>query len=115
MEGSLTSRISESVRDMQEGLQPEELSGWYDVIRDRAREICPEELREKISIQQDGILPMKFKLSLSKRVIHFVVSAIDQTLPEMPYSTMLYFGKVREIILGELARSSPNEPSATAQ
>ena len=48
---------------------------------------------------------MKFKLNISKRTVPFVISAIEQTLPEMPYSTKLYFEKVQEIILEEFIKA----------
>jgi hypothetical protein len=62
-------------------------------------------LCEKIIVEQDPILMMKFRLSISKRTVSFVMSAIEQTLPEMPYSTRMYFEKVQEIILQEFART----------
>lgn len=99
-------KLNNIIKEMQNGLIPEVLENWYNVIQSRAREQCPEDLREKIIIEQNPILPMKFKLNISKRTVPFVISAIEQTLPEMPYSTRLYFEKVQEIILQEFAKGN---------
>jgi hypothetical protein len=98
-------KINNIIKDMQDGLDPTLLANWYSIVQSRARELSPEELREKIIVEQDPILMMKFRLSISKRTVPFVISAIDQTLPEMPYSTRMYFEKVQEIILQEFART----------
>ena len=105
MESSLAMKINNIIKEMQDGLDPTLLANWYSVVQSRARELSPEELREKIVVEQDPILMMKFRLSISKRTVPFVISAIDQTLPEMPYSTRMYFEKVQEIILQEFART----------
>jgi len=105
MESSLAMKINNIIKEMQDGLDPTLLANWYSVVQSRARELSPEELREKIIVEQDPILMMKFRLSISKRTVPFVISAIDQTLPEMPYSTRMYFEKVQEIILQEFART----------
>ena len=105
MESSLAMKINNIIKEMQDGLDPTLLANWYSVVQSRARELSPEELREKIIVEQDPILMMKFRLSISKRTVPFVMSAIDQTLPEMPYSTRMYFEKVQEIILQEFART----------
>ncbi len=106
MESSLAMKINNIIKEMQEGLDPIVLANWYNIVQSRARELCPEELREKITIEQDPILLMKFRLSISKRTVPFVISAIEQTLPEMPYSTKLYFEKAQEIILEEFTKVS---------
>lgn len=105
MESSLAIKINNIIKDMQDGLDPTLLANWYSIVQSRARELSPEELREKIIVEQDPILMMKFRLSISKRTVPFVISAIDQTLPQMPYSTRMYFEKVQEIILQEFART----------
>lgn len=105
MQNSLTLKLNNIIKEMQDGLLPEALANWYSIIQSRAREHCPEDLREKIGIAQDPVLPMKFKLNISKRTVPFVISAIEQTLPEMPYSTRLYFEKVQEIILQEFTKN----------
>lgn len=105
MESSLAMKINNIIKEMQDGLDPALLANWYNIVQSRARELSPEELREKIIVEQDPILMMKFRLSISKRTVPFVMSAIDQSLPEMPYSTRMYFEKVQEIILQEFART----------
>lgn len=99
MQSSLGMRINDIIKEMQDGLDPRVLATWYIIVQSRARELCPEELRERIIVEQDPILTLKFRLNISKRTVPFVISAIEQSLPEMPYSTRLYFEKVQEIIL----------------
>ena len=108
MESSFAMKINNIIKEMKDGLDPEVLANWYSIVQNRARELCPEDLREKISVEQDPILSMKFRLSISKRTVPFLVSAIEQTLPEMPYSTRLYFEKVQEIILEEFTKTKVN-------
>ncbi len=105
MQNSLTLKLNNIIKEMQDGLVPEMLANWYNIIQSRARELSPADLRDKITVEQDSVLPMKFKLNISKRTVSFVISAIEQTLPEMPYSTRLYFEKVQEIILQEFTKS----------
>jgi hypothetical protein len=105
MQNSLTLKLNNIIKEMQDGLVPEILANWYSIVQSRARELCPEDLRDKIIVEQDPVLPMKFKLDISKRTVSFVISAIEQTLPEMPYSTRLYFEKVQEIILQEFTKT----------
>jgi len=101
MESSLAMKINNIIKEMKDGLDPEVLANWYLIVQSRARELCPEDLKDKIKIEQDPILYMKFRLNISKRTLPFVISAIEQTLPEMSYSTRLYFEKVQEIIIEE--------------
>jgi hypothetical protein len=105
MESSFAMKINNVIKDMKDGLDPEVLANWYLIVQSKARELCPDELREKITIEQDEILSMKFRLSISKRTVPFVISAIEQTLPDMPYSTKLYFEKVQQIILEEFTKT----------
>lgn len=108
MQNSLAMKLNNIINEMQNGLVPEVLEYWYLIVQNRARELSPEDLRDKIIVDQDPILPMKFKLNISKRTVPFVISAIEQTLPEMPYSTRLYFEKVQEIILQEFTDAKVN-------
>lgn len=105
METNLAMRVNNIIKEMQDGLDPEVLANWYRIVQGRARELCPENLRDKIKIEQDPILYMKFRLNISKRTVPFVISAIEQTLPEMSYSTRLYFEKVQEIIIDEFNKA----------
>jgi len=105
MGNSLIIKLNNIIKEIQNGLIPEVLANWYLVVQSRARELCTEVLRDKIIVEQDPLLSMKFKLNISKRTVPFVISAIEQTLPEMPYSTKLYFEKVQEIILEEFIKA----------
>ena len=46
---------------------------------------------------------MKFNLHVSKRVVHYLIEAIENNLAKMPFSTRLYFQKVQTILLDELS------------
>jgi hypothetical protein len=86
------------------GMEPEILAYWYKRIEDKAREICSQELGEKIVFKQDRILWMKFEIKISKKAVPLVLDAIRQYIPLMPYSTSLYFEKVYDLILDEFNR-----------
>ena len=54
---------------------------------------------------QQLILPMKFNLDISKRAVRYFMIAVENNLPQMPYSTQLYFLKVQEILGFEMDKS----------
>ena len=105
MKNNFPIKINNIIKEMQNGLTPEVIANWYFIVQNRASQLCPKDLRGKIIIEQDPVLPMKFKLNISKRTIPFVIAAIDQSSSEMPYSTKLYFEKVHEIILQEFTKT----------
>lgn len=86
------------------GMDPEVLAYWYKRIEDKAREICSQELAEKIVFKQDRILWMKFEIKISKKTVPLVLDTIREYIPLMPYSTSLYFEKVYDLILDEFNR-----------
>ncbi len=93
--------LNDLVRDLQNGLMPEVLAKWYKIVIKRARELAPLDL-ENIKIEQDEILPMRFKLDISRRAVPFLIRAIDENINHMPYSTRLYFEKVRDLIIQKI-------------
>lgn len=95
-------KISDTVRNLREGLDPDILAYWYKRIEDRSREMVPEHLKDKVHFQQDRILWMKFKMNVSKRAVQYVMQVIEEYIPMMPYSTGLYFRKVQEILTDEM-------------
>ena len=92
------------INDVKRGLDPETLATWYRVIENEARERCPPELKNTISITQDPVLWMKFEVKVSKRVIHHLIDTIESKLNDMPFATRLYFQKLEEIILDDAKR-----------
>lgn len=98
-------KIGDDVSDLKEGLQPENLSYWYEKIITETREMAPPWLQDKINVKQDPILHMKFNIDISKRAVRYLIIVIDNNLAEMPYSTRLYFLKVQEIMGSEMDKS----------
>jgi hypothetical protein len=94
-----------NVTGLQEGLHPENLAFWYDVIIREAKEMAPPWLAEKIKVRQDPVLLMKFNLDISKRAVRYFMMAVDNNLDKMPNSTRLYFLKVQETLSGEMDKS----------
>lgn len=98
-------KLDDDVAKMQDGLQPESLAYWYRTILDTARNNAPLHLREKINVIQDPILPMKFKLDISKRAVRYFMMAAEENLENMPYSTKLYFLEIQKRLAEEADRS----------
>ena len=67
--------------------------------------MAPPWLQDKINVKQDPILPMKFNLDISKRAVRYFVISVENNLPQMPYSTQMYFLKVQEILSFEMDKS----------
>ncbi len=93
--------LTKIVKDAQEGLMPEILAYWYSIIVTRTKTLLPMELRDKISVEQDEYLPMKFKLNISRRAVPILLNVIDESIKEMPYSTRMYFETVYNLIVRE--------------
>lgn len=98
-------KIDNDVANLKQGLQPENLSYWYDKIIKESIEMAPPWLQDKIKVKQDPILTMKFNLDISKRAVRYFMLAVDENLDDMPYSTRLYFLKVEEIMSAEMDKS----------
>ncbi len=90
------------------GLDPTILAEWYRIVESRAKERCPKDLRELLTITQDRVLWMKFQIKISKRVVPYFVEAIEENLEKMPFSTKLYFQKLEAIIEDEMRKQSPS-------
>ena len=101
----LLQKLQNDVQQLQKGLQPEHLSFWYQKIIVETREMAPPWLQDKINVKQDPILPMKFNLDISKRAVRYFVISVENNLPQMPYSTQMYFLKVQEILSFEMDKS----------
>ena len=95
------------IRDIREGLDPDVLEGWYRVVEEESKTMCPEGLRDTIEIIRDPILTMKFEVKASKRAIPCIIEAIENHLPEMPFATRLYFQKLEDMILENAAHYKP--------
>ena len=67
--------------------------------------MAPSWLQDKIKVNQDNLLPMKFNLNVSKRAVRYLMISIDNNLQHMPYTTQLYFLKVQEIMTLEMNKS----------
>ena len=98
-------KIDTDVSNLKQGLQPQNLSFWYDEIIKETIEMAPPWLQDKIKVNQDPILPMKFNLDISKRAVRYFMIVVDNNLDDMPYSTKLYFLKVQELMSTEMDKS----------
>ncbi|MCP8310975.1 MAG: hypothetical protein L6N94_05700 [Candidatus Methylarchaceae archaeon HK01M] len=101
---SMIDKLVKMIEDKKLGLDPEVLAYWFKIIEADAKSLCPEDLRDSISMKQDPVLWMKFKVKLSRRTVPFLIQAIEKNLSLMPYATRLYFMKVGEIIEDEASR-----------
>ncbi len=102
---NMMKKFDNDVSNLKKGLQPENLSYWYDKIIKESIEMAPPWLQDKIKVKQDPILTMKFNLNISKRAVRYFMLAVDKNLDDMPYSTRLYFLKVEEIMSAEMDKS----------
>ena len=102
---SMMKKFDNDVSNLQKGLHPENLAFWYDKIIQETIEMAPPWLQDKIKVNQDPILPMKFNLDISKRAVRYFMIVVDENLDSMPYSTKLYFLKVQEIMGAEMDKS----------
>ena len=98
-------KIDTDVSNLKQGLHPQNLSFWYDKIIHETIEMAPPWLEDKIKVNQDPILLMKFNLDISKRAVRYFMLAVENNLDDMPYSTKLYFLKVQEIMSTEMDKS----------
>jgi len=98
-------QINNDVDNLQKGLHPKNLAFWYGKIIKETKEMAPPWLQDKIKVNQDPILPLKFNLDISKRAVRYFVIAVDTNIDQMPYSTKLYFLKVQEILETEMDKS----------
>jgi len=101
---SAIDKLLKMIEEKKLGLDPDVLAYWFKIIESDAKALCPQDLRDSISIKQDPVLWMKFQLKASKRAVPFLIQAIEKNLPSMPYATRLYFMKVGEIIEEEASR-----------
>jgi len=102
---SMMKKFDTDVSNLQKGLHPENLAYWYDKIIKETIDMAPPWLQDKIKVNQDPILPMKFNLDISKRAVRYFMIVVDENLDIMPYSTKLYFLKVQEILSSEMDKS----------
>ena len=101
----MLNKIDVDIQNLQGSLQPENLEYWYKKITDETLEILPPWLADKMNIIQDPILPLKFNVDISKRAVRYFMQVIDYNLPNMPYTTQLYFMKVQEIVSTSMDKS----------
>ena len=101
----MLNKIDGDVDYLKNGLHPENLDYWFKKIVDETKEIVPPWLVDKINVKPDPILPLKFKIDISKRAVHYFMQVVDYNLEKMPYTTRLYFLKVQEIMSAEMDKS----------
>ena len=97
-------KLADIIEEVRNGLDPDLLAYWYDFIVERAKESCPDNLKETISVERDPILTLKFHIKASRRAVPYLLDVIEEYLPQMPFATRLYFQKVEEILEQEAAK-----------
>lgn len=97
--------LAKRIESVKEGLNPEVLYEWFTIVEEEARSRAPDELKPLIKVEQDPILPMKFRINISRRAVKYFIEAIERNLDKMPFATRLYFQKVEEVILEEYEKS----------
>ena len=103
--GKILNQINNDVTNLKDGLDPENISNWYEKIIGETKEMAPPWLTDKINVKQDPILPLKFDIDISKRAVRYFIQVVDNNMEKMPYSTRLYFLKVQEIMSSEMDKS----------
>ena len=81
----MLNKIDNDITNLKYGLHPENLDYWYKKIIDETIEIVPPWLVDKINVKPDPILPLKFKIDISKRAVRYFMQVIDLNLEKMPY------------------------------
>ena len=66
-------KIGDDVSNLKDGLDPKNLSYWYDKIIHETREMAPPWLVDKINVKQDPILHMKFNIDISNRAFRYLI------------------------------------------
>jgi len=102
---SIIKKLGRDITKIQQGLDPQILAFWYKKILSETKEMAPPWLQDKINVEQNPILYMKFNIDISKRAVRYFMIAIDNNIGRMPYSTKLYFLKVQEIMSIEMDKS----------
>ena len=98
-------KLNDDILEIQKGLQPDQLSFWYQNLISDTKEMAPPWLQDKIKVKQDPSLPMKFNVDISKRAVRYLMICIDNNLQQMLYTTQLYFLKVQEIMSLEMDKA----------
>ena len=101
----MLNRIDNDIINLKQGLNPENIDFWFKKIIDETKEIAPPWLHDKINVKADPILPLKFKIDISKRAVRYFMQVVDYNLEKMPYTTGLYFLKVQEIMSSEMDKA----------
>ena len=108
IEVRMLEKLADIIEDVKRGLDPDLLASWYEFIVERAKEICPENLKHTISVERDPILTLKFHIKASRRAVPYILDVIEEHLPEMPFATRLYFQKVEEMLEQAAAKFDAN-------
>lgn len=98
-------KLNDDVNCIKDELLPENLALWYYKITEEAVDMAPPWLQDKIKVHQDPVLPMKFKLDISKRAIKYFIIATENNMDVMPLVTKIYFLKLQEAISAEMDKS----------
>ena len=73
----ILNQINNDVVNLKDGLNPKNISYWYEKIINETREMAPPWLTDKINVKQDPILPLKFDIDISKRAVRYFMQIVD--------------------------------------
>lgn len=108
-EEDLIKRLVYSIMEQKNELSPEALAEWYEVIVEEFRKRAPEELRDRLQVKQNQVLPMKFEIVISKRALKYFFDAVEAVMPRMPFVTKVYFLKVMDLVREKYERGEISE------
>lgn len=84
-------------------VKPEVLVGMYTAIDVKARQLAPQEIKNELTISQDGRIKSKFYIQVSNRMAPHLIAAIQQQADsEQGIGMKSYFYKLQEQIMSQM-------------
>jgi hypothetical protein len=85
------------------GIKPEVLVGMYAVIDAKTRQLAPQEIKNELTISQDGRIKSKFYIQVSDRMASHLIAAIqDKADSETGIGIKSYFYRLQEEIMSQM-------------
>lgn len=85
------------------GVKPEILFSLYSSIDANARALAPADIRQELSISQNGKIKTRFGIAVSERMAPFLVRAVQvQAEKEVGMGLKSYFYKLQEQLMAHM-------------